>query len=454
MVGTHLHRNITWAELAGPLNTYFARTCYMLQQGRAVVDVAYLLNEGAPSTMAIWGAGTMPAPPKGYDYDFINADVLINRLSVGDDGRLVLPDGMSYRALVLPQSSRMRPELLQKLHDLVAGGATIVGPRPVDSPSLSGQPEADRSVAELAEALWGDLNGTSRTLSYVGKGMVVWGRPIEDVLTRLRVTKDFEWAGPLDADLAWVHRRTEDADIYYVSNLTERPVLIEARFRVANRQPEVWRPDSGEISPARYSRDGTNTVVSLDMTANETLFVVFSGESTAPTREVSPKQLTTLADVSGEWDLVFPPGLGAPERLAISTLKSWTEHESPGVKYFSGTARYSTNFDADDNWFKPGRKLLLSLGDVRDLAEVFVNAQPFGLLWKPPYQVDVTSALRPGANCIEVRVTNQWTNRILGDRLAPREQRVLNGVQGGFGRGPREPAVSGLLGPVQILAAE
>jgi hypothetical protein len=124
------------------------------------------------------------------------------------------------------------------------------------------------------------------------------------------------------------------------------------------------------------------------------------------------------------------------------------------VKYFSGTARYSTNFDADDNWFKPGRKLLLSLGDVRDLAEVFVNAQPFGLLWKPPYQVDVTSALRPGANCIEVRVTNQWTNRILGDRLAPREQRVLNGVQGGFGRGPREPAVSGLLGPVQILAAE
>ncbi len=210
MVGTHLHRNITWAELAKPLNTYFARTCYMLQQGRAVADIAYLLGEGAPSTMPIWGAGTTPAPPAGYDHDFINADVLLHRLSVDGHGQLTLPDGMSYRLLVLPESTKMRPELLEKLHELVAGGATIVGPRPTASPSLAGQPAADQRVAELADSLWGDLNGTTRTINYVGRGMVVWGRPLADVLARLNVPQDFEWTGPLDADVAWKHRRTPD----------------------------------------------------------------------------------------------------------------------------------------------------------------------------------------------------------------------------------------------------
>jgi hypothetical protein len=454
MVGTHLHRNITWAELAAPVNLYFARVCHMLQQGNAVADVAYLLNEGAPSTMPIWGAGTTPALPVGYNHDFINADVLLNRLTVADDGRLVLPDGMSYRVLVLPESTRMRPELLERLLPLVVGGATVVGPRPVESPSLSGQPEADPRVAELADALWGDLNGTSRTIGYVGKGIVVWGRPLSDVLARLDIEQDFEWAGPLDADVAWTHRRTEDADIYYISNLTDRPQSLQARFRVAGRNVELWRPDSGEVVPAAYEQDGDRTIVGIDMQRNETVFVVFRGETSAPSRSIPAKRLTELAAVSGEWQVSFPPDLGAPERIALSELQSWTKHDSPGVRYFSGTARYSISCSAPDNWFRPDRRVLLDLGDVRDVAEVFVNGQPLGVLWKPPYQVDATSALRPGANQIEFRVTNQWMNRILGDRSVPPGERVLSGIQGGFFRGPREPDVSGLLGPVRILAAE
>ena len=111
MVGTHINRNITWAEQAGPLMTYLARSiAIMLQQGLFVADLAYLLHEGAPSTMPFWGAGLQPAPPDGYDYDTINADVLLNRMSVSDDGRLVLPDGMSYRVLVLPKFDRIRPD--------------------------------------------------------------------------------------------------------------------------------------------------------------------------------------------------------------------------------------------------------------------------------------------------------------------------------------------------------
>ncbi|MGD2095459.1 MAG: glycosyl hydrolase, partial [Phycisphaerales bacterium] len=170
MVGTHINRNITWAEYAGPFMTYLARNSFMLQQGLFVADLAYLLNEGAPSTMPIWGAGLTPKPPEGYDYDYVNADVLINRMSVNQDGQLVLPDGMSYRVLVLPEINRMTVPVLRKIRELVKGGTTVLGPKPLKSPSLAGYPDADSELQALANDLWGDLDGVSRTKRIYGKG--------------------------------------------------------------------------------------------------------------------------------------------------------------------------------------------------------------------------------------------------------------------------------------------
>ena len=175
MVGTHINRNITWAELAAPFMTYLARASYMLQQGVFVADLAYLLNEGAPSTPPIWGPGTMPPPPDGHDYDFVNADVLLNRMSVGEDGRIMLPGGMSYRVLVLPDTDRMRPALLRKIRELVNGGAIIVGRKPTGSPSLADYPAADDEVRALAADIWGDLDGAGRSIRRVGKGAVYLG---------------------------------------------------------------------------------------------------------------------------------------------------------------------------------------------------------------------------------------------------------------------------------------
>jgi hypothetical protein len=216
----------------------------------------------------------------------------------------------------------------------------------------------------------------------------------------------------------------------------------------------LWRPDSGDVNPASYSQDGDRTIVPLELERNETLFVVFRGELPVASRDVHPQRLSKLADVSGEWAVTFPEGLGAPEHITMPALQSWTESDVPGVRYFSGTATYSSVCDAPDTWFQPGRRLLLSLGDVRDVAEVFVNGKSLGVVWKPPYRIDATSALRTGENRIEVRVTNEWTNRILGDRTAPPDERVLTRTQPGFGFGPQTPVVSGLLGPVQILASE
>jgi hypothetical protein len=454
MVGTHINRNITWAEQAKPFMTYLARSSYLLQQGLFVADLAFLLNEGAPSTMPIWGSGLTPAPPDGYDYDYVNADVLLNRMSVGEGGRLALPDGMSYRVLVLPQTDRMRPELLEKLRELVAGGATVVGPKPLRSPSLTAYPEADAAVQALAAELWGDLDGVSRTTRRYGKGMVIWGLPLGQILASLSVPKDFDYGRSLDADVAWLHRRSGETDIYYVANLTDRAQALEARFRIGGKEAELWHPDTGEIEPAGYMSAVDRTIVSLHLAERQSVFVVFRRKAAAPSRTSMPDRSTKVADLSGPWEVSFPANLGAPAKLQLPELRPWTENADEGVKYFSGTATYVKVVQAPKSWFNPEARLLLDLGTVQDLAEVSVNGKAVGLLWKPPYRVDVTGTLTPGENRLEIKVTNQWTNRLIGDRSAPPEKKVLaagGATPGGMGAMNQALPASGLIGPVTLF---
>ena len=459
MVGTHLNRNMTWAEQALPYMTYLARQSYLLQQGKFVADLAYLLDEGAPSTPPIWASGTVPAPPEGYDYDFINADVLLHRMTVSADGRLTLPDGMSYRALILPLTDRMRPELLRQIRTLVQGGAIVIGPRPRSSPSLAGYPAADQEVAALAEEIWGDLDGASRTIRRVGKGSVYWGWPLERALAMESITPDFQYEKALDANLAWLHRRTADADIYYVANLTDASRQFAARFRVTGRQAEVWHPDTGAIEPAGYQIENGTTTVPLSLGEHESTFVVFRHPAAGVTeRTLTPTTTTALLTVAGPWEVKFPPHLGAPAELELKTLHSWTAESDPAVKYFSGTAVYTKTLTAPREWFRTDQALLLDLGRVGDLAEVSINGRPLGILWKPPYRVDVSAALRPGDNQIEIKITNQWTNRIAGDRLLPDAQKILGPGPGRLatsrpGQAPmvRPLPEAGLLGPVTLL---
>lgn len=456
MVGTHLNRNITWAEQAQPLMTYFARSSHMLQQGLFVADLAYLLNEGAPSTPPIWGAGTQPTPPEGHNYDFLNADVLLNRLSVAEDGRLVLPDGMSYRLLVLPETDRMRPELLKKLRDLVAGGATVTGRRPLRSPSLANYPAADVEVEALATELWGDLDGVSRTIRYFGKGRVVWGRPLTETLASIGVAKDFDYAKGLDASVAWLHRRTPAADIYYVVNSSDQAREFEARFRVAGREAELWHPDTGLIERTAYRFDGDRTTVPLRLAERESVFVVFRRTPAGAAPAGTTYTATTLTTVEGPWDVGFQENLGAPARLQFARLGSWTANAEAGVKFFSGTATYTKTIRAPRDWFKAGTGLFLDLGRVGDIAEVTVNGRKLGQLWKAPWQTDVTGALKPGDNVVEIKVTNQWTNRLAGDRELPADKKILGDPGPAFGaaanRVPPPPPEAGLLGPVTVVS--
>jgi hypothetical protein len=492
MVGTNINRNITWANLAKPLMTYFARVSYMLQQGNPVVDVAYLLPQGAPSTMPFWGAGLLPKPPADYNYDYVNTDVLLHRTTVTSDGRIhvegsaAMPAGTTFRVLVLPPTTQMTPQVLTKLREMALDGATILGPRPKASPSLVDYPHADAEVDTMATDLWGDTDGVTDVQHAFGKGMVYTGLPVAEVLTRLNDAPDFASSGSLQNPPAWIHRRTTDADIYFVANQADASVDLRARFRAAGKCVQVWRPMDGSvrtvavaeridspgthtgallpdlsrnrrpgIQPAAYIDEKGFTVVPLHLAERESVFVVIR-DSACAVPASQPLVTSTLTTLRGSWKLEFPPHEGAPPSVELSALTSWTTSSNQGVKYFSGTATYVKDLNAPASWFRSGRHIYLDLGTVRDIAEVEVNGKPEGIVWAPPYLVDVTGALKPGLNHLRIEVTNEWTNRIIGDRVLPPDQRVLPQSNAPARRGPffgpQEPVESGLLGEVSVLA--
>jgi hypothetical protein len=193
--------------------------------------------------------------------------------------------------------------------------------------------------------------------------------------------------------------------------------------------------------------------VKLDLAQRESVFVVFRRAASSPFRSLPVAKSTTLEKIGGPWDISFSPNLGAPEKIQLTELQSWTENTDDGVKYFSGTATYTKTILAPQSWFENQAKLLLDLGMVRDIAELSVNGRILGTLWKPPYRMDVTGTLKSGENKIQIKVANQWTNRLIGDRSAPADKKVLP-VGGGmffFGRMP-PLSDSGLIGPVTVIS--
>jgi hypothetical protein len=449
--GQHFTRNITYAEQSGPWMTYLARNSYLLRQGLFVGDLAYFYGEGAPVAVPYWES-VKPEPPEGYAYDYLNAEVLLTRMSV-EDGRLVLPDGMSYRVLVLPDTlHRLTLPVLRKIRDLVMAGAKVVGAKPTTSPSLTNYPLADEEIRALANEVWGDCDGRTITEHACGKGRVYWGTPLPDVMEALKTPPDFEYTRPnIDTFLVYLHRHTPDADIYFVANRRERVEDLQVSFRVDGKAAELWHPDTGEIEPAEYKIENGRTTVPLRLEPWGSVLVVFRHPATSQSRTLPRVMRTALTTVEGSWDVSFPPNWGAPPTIHLERLTSWTKHPDEGVRYFSGTATYTKEIEARQEWFRPGAKLVLDLGDVRELAEVSVNGKPLGILWKPLFHVDVTSALRPGRNHFAIKITNLWQNRLVGDQQ-PSVKKKYTFIT--FQHYTKDTTLldSGLLGPVMLFS--
>ena len=446
----------TWAEYAKDWTTYLARSCYMLQQGKFVADVIYYYGEDSNIT-ALFGGVMMGMPgtaaparvnladvPAGHDYDFASSDVVLNRLSAAN-GRVTTPSGMSYRVLAVDANAKLMPlAVLRKIRALVQAGAVVVGPKPTASPSLS---DDQAEFRKIAEEVWGSGQG-ERT---VGRGKVFAGMKTEDALKALQVAPDFEYAKPRpDTFLLAVHRSIAGGDIYWVNNRKNRAETVEATFRVAGKAPEIWHAATGRIEPASYRTSGGRTTVPLRLEPFDAVFVVFRGGAAAPSRTLPEKVETRLGVIEGSWELSFQPQRGAPAKITLDRLGSWSHSADAGVKYFSGTAVYTKKIQAPAAWFQSGAQLWLDLGDVKNIAEVTVNGRPLGVVWKTPFRVEVGGALKAGENTLEVKVTNLWVNRIVGD-MQPGAAQKYTFTSQQFYRADSPLLPSGLLGPVEIL---
>ena len=407
--GTQFSPGQTWWEHGGPdWIAYLTRCQALLQRGLFVGDICYLLE------------GKTERRPVGYAGDACGEREFLTRMSF-QDGKLVMPGGMSYRVLVLPESQSMTVPILRKIRALVAEGAVVVGPKPVESPSLEDYPACDAEIKRTGEEVWRDCDGRSVKEHNFGKGKVFWGEPLNDVLNEIQVQPDVQLSDP--AGILWIHRREKDADSYFISNQKDQPIEVTASFRATGRLPEFWHADSGLMEPApHWQKDDHRTNVLLDMDPRGSVFVVFrhTSDGNGPGLQKPPVPKPDVLEVKGPWELRFPAGWGAPDSIVLDPLASWTENQNAGVKYFSGTATYVKEIDVP--WAPGGSDsaVTLDLGRVKNIAEVLVNGERCGgTLWKPPFRADITNALKPGKNRLEIRVTNLWPNRMIGDEQEP-----------------------------------
>ncbi len=466
--GTHINPNLVWWPKAGPFVDYLARCSHLLQQGLFVGDVCYYYGD----------EGFNFVPPKqvdpslgfGYDYDVVNPEVILTRMKAAG-GRLVLPDGMNYEILVLPDDDAIDLEVLRKLEELVRAGATVVGRKPVLATGLAGYPQSDAEVHDIAERMWGPCDGETVTEHACGAGKVIWGPSPREILEARGVGPDFRCFGRhQETALDYLHRRDGETDIYFVRNKNERWAEADCVFRVAGKAPELWMPDAGQIRkqlvyraveggtqvPIRLGPHGSVFVVFREKAPSEHLtsvrpdrismfpalpsetpemaeVEVFRGDqgevelmvsqpgayvletSRGGRRKVDVASVPQARELGGPWEVFFPADWGAPASQEFPKLISWTEHGNEGIKYFSGTARYETEFEIPAELLTADLRLFLDLGQVKNVANVAVNGQVLGILWKPPFAVEITAAANPGANRLTVEVANTWSNRLVGD---------------------------------------
>jgi hypothetical protein len=439
--GQWFTRDETWAEQAAPWITYLARSSYLLQQGQFVADVVYYY--GQDSNITALFAQHLPPIPEGYAFDFASSSA-VTKLSVRD-GSLVTPSGMRYRVLVLdPRARLMSLDVLKQIAQLVVAGATVVGDKPQDTPSLA---DDAREFHALAATVWGSED--SRDHRY-GRGRVLSGRSLADCLVELKIAPDFSYPKPTaDSSVWFVHRRLADGDLYYVNNRRDRAEQIEARFRTSGTAPELWHADTGVIEPASYRIQGDDTIVPLQLDPHDAVFVVFRKASLQRERQIPRPIRQPVAHVTGPWRLYFQPHRGAPDLVTLTALTSWSTNSDPGIRYFSGTARYETHLKVPASWLTKGYRTEIDLGVVRNVAEVILNGKSLGILWKSPFRVEITKLLRSGDNLLTVRVTNLWPNRLIGDKQ-PNAQPITFTTFNPYSAD--SPLLdSGLLGPVSVV---
>lgn len=519
--GTHLNPNVTWWNQAGDFVNYLNRSSYMLQQGLFVADVLYYYGDDVPNFVFL--KEEYPELDFGYDWDKCSKDIILDRASVSGN-KLILPDGMSYRLLVMAPDEAVDLEVLEKVEKLVKNGLTVMAPRPQATTGLSDYPEGDSELQKIVEQLWGEIDGKTITQNRYGRGSVIWGEDVNQVLADMEVHPDFKFTSPDSmTSLDYIHRSTNDAEIYYVVNkyarkgindfkyrylkdLPDRYEMVECRFRVTGKKPELWNPYTGETKPIlTYREENGYTIIPLHLVPEGSAFVVFTDEervdhivsiqkdrqnlfpentfvakanpfiafdvqeggwnatvfepgdytirwSNGEVHEISSEETQEIIGLSEHWAVEFDTSWGGPSKVVSEELKSWTDFEDEGIKYYSGAAVYHKKFLFNKSKLDE-MKAILNLGNLHDVAEVTLNDHQFQNFWFPPYKIDVSDYLVDGENELKIKIVNLWPNRLIGDGKLPENRRLTQTNIAKFNGAESEKylRISGLLGPVRLL---
>ncbi|MFN8355115.1 MAG: glycosyl hydrolase [Spirosomataceae bacterium] len=426
--GQYFTRQETWAEAGGKAwMGYLGRSSYMLQQGKNIADILYLYGENTNITWIC--RDKLPAIPAGFEFDFVNSSALINVINA-QNGKLIAKSGNSYNVLMLDESTKlMTLPVLKKIKSLADAGIKIVGSKPVGSPSLS---DNNDEFQKLADQIWSKSN----VLSSAPK----------EALNTLKMKEDVAVRNP-ESKILFRHRKHNDLDIYWLNNRSATPTQSEIWFNVNGKAPELWNPMTGKTEKVNYAMVEGRTIIPLTFESWDAYFIVFKDKTTAKTYIQPAKTAATLTTISTPWKITFPIQ-GRDVTSDVSTLESWTNNTNVDIKYFSGTAVYNNTFKINTPIGGKGA-YEIDLGDVKNIAEVIINGKNVGTAWKKPFKLDISEAIKAGENSIEVKVTNLWVNRLIGDAQPNAKKTTF--VTMPFYRGKEPLLPSGLLGEVKLI---
>ena len=485
-IGFPFVRQQTWWKYMPEWIEYLTRNQYVLQQGEYVADVLRYYGDHFDRPPF-----DLDEFPKGYRFDYLNEEILQEKLRIRD-GKIHVENGGDYRIITLRDSESMLLSTLKKIKELVVNGAVILGDKPKDSPSLMDDKNDLKELKSIADELWGN---TKKGTKKVGKGRVYWGKTVAEVLEEEKITKDV--IVPENLNISWIHRETEDAHIYFIASKDDNPVDVALSFRIDGVSPQIWDAFSGDQQDAKvWKSENNRTNVAVSLASNGSTIIVFSksdkkaeaskithnGNIILDTKtgwskihttnnypKVSWKKEQFIASSSGtytfhqndqiskktviieekslqnNWKLSFDKGWDTPESIQVDELKSLSELENEAIKHYSGTTSYSKTIEVT----KTGKTTILDLGDVANIAEVWCNGKKVGVKWAPPFLFDVTEVIQKGKNNIEIKVTNTWRNQLIFDNKRPK-----NAKKTWTTAGPRDNETelekAGLIGPVLL----
>lgn len=413
--GQYFSRLETWSGAgAKAWIDYLARSSYMFQQGQNVADVLYYYGENTNITWVC--REQLPEMPKGLEFDFVNASILKEDIKA-EDGILVSPSGNTYKVLMLDESAKeMTLSVLKKISELQKAGVKVVGTKPESSPSLTDEISEFQKLAKEVGAQMSNIENLDLTPDVIISGT--------------------------DHKIRFRHRKVAgQKDVYWLNNRNDEPTSATISFNIMGKLPKLWNAQTGTVIPVGYEQKDGRTLVSLQLESWDAIFIVFEENTSANSLTIFEPIKQSEQIISGDWSVDFDG-----KTKVISELKSWTETED--TKYFSGTAIYSNEFKLKK--LNKNTSYLLELSDVKNVAQVFLNGQEIGTIWKKPYSIDITKAAKKGNNLLEIKVTNLWVNRLVGDAQPHVQERTTFTTMPFYQKeAPLFP--SGIIGEVKLL---